>query len=311
MSARRPRLHIVVTCTNRKRRPVPTRLLLRGVSGVRTETRIGQWTERLTSSDVDRVRAEDLYAGEHWDVARKLPASASGFARTTLWVASAGWGLVPAAASIRPYSATFATGHADSVPPGREGTRAWWNAVAAWSGSSITGPRSLTELVAEHPRDRVLLVLSQTYFTACTDDLTAAQTSARESQLSIVAAGVAPSPGFASSQLLANARLQHQLGGTRGALNARIAAALLSRGLTEHDEMQHHLAQMLKRSPSLPVYGRRVVTDSELSAFIRDRRAYDMSVSRTGLLRQLRDAGMACEQSRFARIYATTADVLS
>jgi hypothetical protein len=308
VTSRRPRVHIVVTCANRKRQPVPAKLRLRGVTGLRTTTRLNNWTQRLTSTDVDTVRAEDLYAGEHWDVARNLPTYATGFAKATLWVASAGWGLIPATAQIRPYSATFSPGHLDSVPDGRRGAQDWWNAVAAWSGPETLTPRSLTALVAEYPRDRILLVLSQSYFAACTDDLAGAlDMAASDSLISVVAAGVATNPDLAAWQLPANALLQHQLGGTRGSLNARIAAHLLSTGLIDHAAMRRHLSRMLAKAPSLPVYARHRMTDAEVGTFIRSRRAQDATVSRTGLLRDLRNAGMACEQGRFSDIYAATA----
>jgi hypothetical protein len=311
VTARRPRVHIVVTCTNRKRYPVPAKLRLRGVTGVRTATRLNSWTQRLTSTEVDSVRADDLYAGEHWDIARNLPNYALGFAQATLWVASAGWGLIAANARIRPYSATFAAGHADSVPPGRDGTHVWWNAVAAWSGPETGAPRSLTALVAAYPRDRILLVLSQPYFAACADDLTRALDAGGDSQISLVAAGVGAQPDLAAWQLPADARLQHRLGGTLGALNARIAADVLRTGLIDHEAMRRHLTRMLAKAPALPVYARRGLSDAEVITFIRTRRAQNASVSRTALLRQLRDAGMACEQGRFAEIYAATVGGMS
>ncbi|UQX87644.1 hypothetical protein M6D93_15235 [Jatrophihabitans telluris] len=161
-------------------------------------------------------------------------------------------------------------------------------------------------MVAEHPRDRILFVLSQPYFSACTDDLERALATARDAQVSIVAAGVAANPRLAGWQLPANARLQDRLGGTRGALNVRIASALLNAGLTDHAAMHRYLTRSLAKAPSLTVYARSRLSDAAVSAFIRTHHAQDSTVSRTGLLRQLRDAGMACEQNRFAAIHAAT-----
>jgi hypothetical protein len=261
--------------------------------------------QRLTSSDLDTVRAEDLYAGEHWDIARALPRLATGFARPTLWVASAGWGLIPIDAAIRPYSATFSTRHLDSVSDNAQGAQDWWSAIAAWRGPTPGASRSLTALMADHPRDRVLLVLSQPYFAACGNDLRDAITTANDSMLSIIAAGVTPQPALAAWQFPADARLQHHVGGTRGSLNVRIAADLLSTGLTDHDAMSCHLRQRLTAAPDLPTYERRRLADDEVITFIRARRATNPSLSRTSLLRELRDGGMACEQARFADLFAT------
>lgn len=266
----------------------------------------------MTSQAVDSVPAEDLYAGEHWGIARNLPTYATGFASATLWVASAGWGLISASAKIRPYSATFSPGHVDSVPNGRRGAREWWSAMGGWIGPEPGTPRSLAALVSEHPRDRVLLVLSQAYFAACSRDLfEALEKAASGSQVSIVAAGLTADPDLASSQLPANARLQQRLGGTRGSLNVRVAAHLLQIGLIDHAAMESRLQRLLAESPALPVYNRRRITDAEIRAYIGCRRGQDANVSRADLLRGLREAGMACEQGRFAELFNAVIGVRS
>jgi len=306
VTTRRQRLHIVVTCTNRKRRPVPLTLQLRRTTGARTIQRASRWVQRLTASHLDTVRAEDLYAGEHWDIARGLADLASnGFARPTLWIVSAGWGLIPIGAAIRPYSATFSTRHPDSVSDNAHGAQDWWSALADWEGPTPGAARSLTSLVADHPRDRVLLVLSQPYFAACANDLREVITTAKDSTISIIAAGVTPQPAFAAWQLPADARLQHHVGGTLGSLNVRVAADLLTAGLTDHDAMSRHLRRRLTAAPDIPTYERRRLADDDVITFICARRATNTNQSRTSLLRELRDEGMACEQSRFAELFAT------
>jgi hypothetical protein len=280
-------------------------LQLRRTTGAGPIQRAARWIQRLTTTDLDTIQAEDLYAGAHWDIARALPRLATGFARPTLWIASAGWGLIPIDAPIRPYSATFSTRHPDSVSNNSQDAQDWWTAIAAWQGPTPGAPRSLTTLVTDHPRDRVLLVLSQPYFAACGNDLHKAITTANDSMISIIAAGVTPQPAFEAWQLPADARLQHPVGGTRGSLNVRIAADLLTTGLTDHDAMSRHLRSRLTAAPDLPIYQRRRLVDDEVITFIRTRREADANVSRTSLLRELRDGGKACEQARFADLFAT------
>ena len=307
MSTRRRRLHIVVTCANRKRHPVHSTMQLRRTPGKQPRPRVTRWVQRLTNSRMETVPARDLYAGEHWDVARSLPNLATGFARPTLWIASAGWGLIPSDAPIQPYSATFSTRHPDSVAHDAVGTQEWWDALAAWDGPTPGAARSLTELVTEHPRDRVLLVLSEPYFTACGGDLTDALTVAADSMISVIAAGVPAEPGWAEWQLPADARLQHHLGGSLGSLNVRIAADLLASGMQDHAGMRQRLRRKLATAPALPTYERRRMSDDEVTAFIESRIATDPDISHTRLLRELRAAGMACEQARFAALFATVA----
>lgn len=311
MTTRRRRLHIVVTCANRKRVAVPAELHLRCTPGTRPRQRAMRWIERIATTDADAMPACDLYAGEHWDVARDLPATASGFVQPKLWVASAGWGLIPVDAPIRPYAATFSPRHLDSVAATTAGTQAWWDALATWEGPTAGVARSLTALVTDHPRDRVLLVLSQPYLTACSADLRAALQRAHDGQVSILSSGATSNADLGAWLLPADARLQHHVGGTRGSLNVRIAKQLLIAGLTDHAAMSDRLRRELATAPPLISYGRRRLSDADVLAFIQSRLATDPNLSHTRLLRALRDAGLACEQSRFADLFATARRSLS
>lgn len=266
-----------------------------------------RWIERIATTSTDTMPARDLYAGEHWDIARNLPAAASAFVHPMLWVASAGWGLIPADAPIRPYSATFSPRHLDSVAATTAGAQAWWDALATWKGPTTGAARSLTALITEHPRDRVLLVLSQPYLAACSADLRTALGAAHDGQVSIIAAGATPDPDLTAWHLPANARLQHHLGGTRGSLNVRVAKQVLIAGLSDHAAMSEHLRRQLAAAPTLISYGRRRLSDDDVLAFIRQRLTVDPNVSHTRLLRELRASGSACEQARFGDLFTTAA----
>lgn len=311
MTTRRRRLHIVVTCANRKRLAVPATLQLRRTPGKRTGERAVRWIERIATTGADTVPARNLYAGEHWDVARNLPAAAEAFVRPMLWVASAGWGLIPADAAIRPYSATFSLRHLDSVASTTAGTRAWWGELSRWEGPTSGIARSLTALLTDHPRDRLLLVLSQSYLAACSADLRATLEQASDGQVSLISAGATPHADLADVMLPVDARLQHLVGGSRGSLNVRIAKHLLTAGLSNHAAMSEHLRCLLAVSPKLISYGRQRLNDNDVLAFIRTRLSADPTLSHSRLLRALRDAGMACEQARFADLFATATRSMS
>src|SRR4051794_767517 len=109
-------LHIIASCTDRKRGLVPAALRLRSVRELDVEARARAWWMRLQGAEQATVVAEELYAGDHWQVVRELRVAAgtAGYI-PYLWVASAGYGLIPAEAPVCPYSATFTRGHEDSV----------------------------------------------------------------------------------------------------------------------------------------------------------------------------------------------------
>jgi hypothetical protein len=256
--------------------------------------------ERLTTTSVPTTPAIDLYAGEHWDVARRLANLSSANTSLELWVCSAGYGLIPSSAPLLPYAATFAPGNADSVP---DGATAWWDALTTWEGP-LPGPRSISDLVAADPESRVLLALSATYLRACGDDVCRAlERTQRSGQVSVISAGTKQNAELADALLPGDARLQAALGGTRQALNVRIAEHLLTTGVIDHDNMAETLAKMLVDQPALPRYERQAATDAEVRRFIRNRLRTDPSATHTRLLREFRDNQRACEQSRFAALF--------
>jgi hypothetical protein len=133
----KPDLHIIVSCTDRKRVSVSDELRLRSVPAKPIEDRAKAWWFRLTRYKGEGIPAIDLYAGGHWSIVRELPESARhANLNAKLWVISAGYGLVPATACLHPYSATFAGSHPDTVTvsenngsPRRELLQKWWSTL--------------------------------------------------------------------------------------------------------------------------------------------------------------------------------------
>lgn len=254
--------------------------------------------------------AGDLYGGEHWQVALSLPAEGERRRRSVnLWVCSAGYGLVPVDALLRPYGATFTSGQADSVlRPGAAASdlALWWQELAAWDGPVPGQPRTIAGVAASDPSASVLAVLSPPYLRACGRDLTAAAAVAGE-RLSVLCAGGAPAGPLSALTLPADGRLQAAVGGTRGSLNVRIAAHLLGThaGRFTRSALAATLADLLECQPPMPRYDRQELDDAAVMRFISQ--ALDglngSAPAATPLLRRLRDAGFACEQGRFASLY--------
>lgn len=304
MTKRVPTTHVVVTCANRKRLPVAPQLSARTLRNGSVASRADEWIHRLATTESPVLPAIDLYAGEHWSVARSLKSLVPTGRAMSLWILSAGYGLVSSQAPLRPYSATFASGNPDSVAS--SGTRnLWWSALAEWKGPEPGAPRSLTQLAEQDTRASVVVALSAPYLEACSDDLAgAAAALSTPSLLSVICLG-------ASSRVLGNhilpgdARLQHAVGGTRQALNVRVLAHLLERhgGDIDRETATRTLNALLARQPPLPHYDRMPSPDEDVKRYIRKRLRSNPSLSRSRLLTEFRDAGHACEQSRFARLF--------
>jgi hypothetical protein len=306
----RATVHVIVTCANRKSRPIPPRLQLGQVPGQDAARRVRTWIARLAQTgDEEQLAAVDLYAGEHWSVARGFPALHQPGEDVRLWACSAGYGLIPVEAPILPYHATLTPGQADSVPGSGA---AWWLALSQWPGPSPGRPRTIASLIGADPTAAFMLVLSQSYLRACGDDITAACADISDpDRLLIVSAGARQQSDLATFIVPADARLQAHLGGTRRALNARIGASLLSEGIRSRTEADDYLAQLLAAQPPIPRYDRTKQSDREILDLIAERLAHAPATSANRLLREIRDAGLACEQHRFRRLYRTIAEVKS
>ena len=295
-------VHVIVTCANRKSHPIPAHLQLGQVPGRTPVQRGRRWISRLAQADdVPQVSAVDLYAGEHWSVARGFPALHRPGEVIRLWACSAGYGLIPAEAPVKPYHATLTPGQADSVP----GTAAsWWSLLSEWSGPAPEHPRTIRALVTADPAATFMFVLSKSYLRACGADITSAREGITDlDRLFIVSAGARPEGDLAASMVPADARLQARFSGTRRALNARIGANLLAEGIRGKDEAADYLARLLAAQPPIPRYDRKKQSDREILDFIARSLAQAPATSANRLLREFRDAGLACEQRRFSQLY--------
>lgn len=303
----RPSLQIVAACTDRKR--VVPAARVRDLTGGTMTVRYGEWRRRLKSKSGTLTPAVDLYAGDYWSVIRTLPSLArtQGW-KPELWVASAGYGLVEASRQLTSYSATFSSGHLDSVV--RKGdavadTRAWWN--LATRGVSAMGA-TVTGLALATPMSTILVVASPAYLAAMADDLLEASTHLRGRGSLVLVSSKAPSnePALHPFLLPSRSGLQQALGGALTSLHARTARHLLQvvdpKSFTREnfssmsDELDRKSKNVVRRAGA-------VVTDDEVLSFIKESIKAGGKPSHTRLLREFRGSGRACEQSRFRSLF--------
>jgi hypothetical protein len=293
------KLTLVVTCSERKTlRPAPN-LRIRTLPAGSTETRVGVWNERLNSAST-AANLFDLYSGEHWTQCKTLmlAAASAGFA-PDLWIASAGLGLQAASSRAPAYGATFAHGHADSVATTSASDRDWWSEL-----QRLRGGGQIHELARRGP---TLIVLSAAYGRALQPQLLHA---AQHGDETVLVGGSAAIPGMV--RVAADRRLRQALGGTLTGLNARMATRWL-----QHLESGEPLSsaraarrwqRWVDRVAREERYERASLTDDQVRIYIRDALGAGVAASRTRLLQTLRTDGKACEQSRFAALYAEVAE---
>lgn len=301
----RKELHLIVTCADRKRVAPTKSTMMRSLRARTLDTRLRDWTDRLRNNAATSVAAENLYAGEYWSIVRTLPSIArdAGFA-PTLWVASAGYGLIRGTARIRAYAATFTANHPDTVikTSERADARRWWNLLTKQRLAGSHGSSDLQTLAKKNPEAAFLIIGSPPYISAMHDDIAAAAAALDDTgQLVIVTSPNGTPSSLAAYTLYATANLQSSLGGSLLSLHARVASELLQAARGQLDA--HRLKKNLRRrEQERDTPQREPLSDQAVQRFIRKSSARNYSAG----LRELRDAGFACEQSRFRQLFRET-----
>lgn len=302
-------LHIVASCADRKVRPIPDALKLRAHSGRDLHALFASWHRALTEEPTDTCAARELYGGPYWSAVKTIGGNLSP-ASVRLWVASAGYGLVSDQAPLKPYSVTFAPGQPDSVLRTRtdtaEARRAWWKHLASRRAPGRREPHTLRALVESDPTARVLVLGSPAYIQAMESDLLRAARSMTSGELLLVSGSPGPRPReLREAWLPSTARLLDHVGGALPAIHARVAAAAIA-SMTSRStfaSVRRNWIALEQESSRIMPPSRTSASDDEIKQFIRAALVKDPASKHSPLLRELRGAGRACEQSRFRELF--------
>lgn len=311
------RLHIIVSCTDRKRVVVPDQLRFRNVARKAINV-LPVWLKALDGYVGERLAAVKLYAGDHWKTAMMLPAvaSRSGFS-PDMWVASAGLGLVPMHASIPPYSATFSPGQPDSIAPEHRATlrtkamQEWWAGLHRTKATQ-SHRGGLSSLASEYPRATFLVICSSSYVRALEQDLLAVcQALSSHGRLIIVTSKTSATKGPLDQHVVRSSNEMRRLvgGGCTGLLS-RTAQFLLAQ--TTPDRFRAEALNELLIRSGRDIKGRskssrKTICDNEIELVIAGYLNENSKLSFTAALRLLRTNGYACEYHRFHQIYSAVA----
>jgi hypothetical protein len=281
----RQKLTIIVTCTDRKSATPADELMVRNLPKGQMHVRARVWQDALAQASLRRPLI-DLYCGETWSQVRALSLRASSLGyEPIMFVASAGLGLQRVSTPAPACAATFSTGHADSVGTSLLEARTWWSAL----------PRA--EIA---PGGRAIWILSEVY-SRVISELLLKETAPSD----LLVFGGSKEVGD-SMRIPSDRSLRRALGGTVTSLNVRSAMQWLALSDGEDpftrparakwrawsDEKRHH-----------EVFDRKPMSDMAVLEFVAELCAQQPQISRTSALRVLREAGMACEQRRFADLF--------
>ena len=267
------------------------------------------WLDRVRTASCE-VQAGRLYAGRGFAEARTVAASGS------LYIVSAGLGVVSASLEVPAYDLTIAPGAADNVlarvtdkasPPD------WWEVGPARSPFATR----LQDLAALHPGELILAALPGTYLLMVADDLSRLADRAEGRLRLFCAAPPTGLPGQLSAALMPyDSRLDgpdSPLPGTLGDFAQRAMrhfVEIVLPGTPAGSDIASHKAAVEQSLTDLrsPASIRRArATDAEIVELIA--RHWSQTDGRsTRMLRLIRDElGRACEQGRFVRLFQQAA----
>lgn len=313
-------INVVVTCTKKKRKgpqfPLSEGLQLGSIKG-NLDRRFQQWVDNISSAEVPRVTAKNLYIGDHWSVACSIPQTIPDI---KLWVCSAGYGLITPESKIKPYSATFSTHNFDSVGSTIEENQKWWAMLNEYRGEMFCDPeqpRSITEIASQDPGSHILVIASKNYLNAIQHDVSEATSTLYDRfNLAIISAGTRNPGAFSDNLIQCDARFGQIVKGALRSLNIRIGREILSQGIVPDtlaigsdlvNAMKCGIDQIAPNGlPELRRYSdRQSQTDQQIKAFISDQLVINSAYTATKLLRELRQTHKKqCEQRRFSNLFS-------
>ena len=242
-----------------------------------------------------------LYAGRGFGLAEGAAASVD----ARLYVLSAGLGLVASDSQVPVYGLTVASGHAESISARVQGDFD----PAAWFEALLLGPHSLqwADTFGEG-RGRVLIALTRPYAEMVGSSLRALPAHAL-TRLRIFGASLS---AFLPSEVHCavmpyDARLDAITPGTRADFSQRaldhFVREIACRTGYQDIEADNEAVRRALAKVTAPERARRPrQTDDEILHLIRKRLKFQSGIAR--VLRAIRDQdGVACEQSRFSRLY--------
>lgn len=287
------------------------------------------WMEKLEKSPFLAKNVEEMYRGAHWQQSRQSYEAARQKFEPSLWILSAGYGLIPAfkGLKIKPYQATFSQENAldasesNAVSPSNLKNderlayeRAWWHELSMWRKPFGTHPRSLSELFDQEGFDCALLIGSEYYLRVVEDDLVEAAGKLYHPERFIVAsAGVSDAMRRRLNRHMLNfdARMAQKLGGAMGSLNARVGAWLM--GQLEYANFNLRAIQALidaelENIPKRTLPQRESMTVDQVRDYLRSQPDL-LTLSASQLLHRFRRVDQkAFEEKYFRRLAAEIKD---
>lgn len=309
-------LTVITSCSSRKKLHPTRNLQLRNYS--MESSQISQWLDALKNAKSNKMRAEDMYIGDHFSKVKEIYRSGKyDQTKNGLWIMSAGYGLLNSYELINSYSATFANNQTDSII--HNGSREereryhqfWVDEIMDQRTKYLRHMNSnISSLQDEIYKNQSLLIISsKTYLMAFKNIFIKIIKEIGQIDYFFV---ISADPPYYLSDLGAvplktNINMRKIVGGTLNSLNARVARMIFksnSKNLPSTEEVMNAFnnLQVQSNDCSKRVL-RKKISDMDVEKIICNQLEKEKNISKSNCLRKLRDLGFACEQSRFNKIF--------
>lgn len=292
-----PIKHLVLPCTNRKASYLGAPICY----GSMANPSVDAWKRTLEAvPDAMRFPAHRVYVGGSWSRAWRARLMAP---EAACWIASAGYGLIRDIDRIVPYQATFQQNTPDTVARDTDFLD-HVDAMQDWIEELC--PRWHMKL--NRHQGITMCQLSMSYIDAMLPGLDKLGAKLGE-RLVILCPGAAADPQhpLADYLLPIDARIEAELKTTRSDLGAAALLWLFQRHPPrlgwDLSKIRIDLKSFTHTLPPIRNFDRQRMTDEAVFRFL-DKEALKLEKpTASRLLRNLRDAGLACEQKRFRDLF--------
>lgn len=297
------KVHLVTTCTNRKKASIPLALCARSLPKAEQSLVQKVWIECISGA-IGTIPAVDLYCGRGFSEIKKVSRAIC----QEFSIISAGLGLVSSTSCIPPYNLTISRKSEDSIQnkiiESKFSASDWWTSINRHNATD----NPLSKYILKNKSYLFVLAMSSSYWKLISKDLSTLPKN-EFSRIRIIGLTGSCVPPWAQDCLLAyDSRFDGRnspLPGTRSDFPQRACAHYVTEVLPRCGPQgdKEYVRDLMNGMHAFPNIKRQCLTNEELIELMRKGINGGLSTG-AQMLRWLRDVEkVACEQGRCAKLY--------
>jgi len=295
-------INIISSCTNSKKKIASEAFKIASFkTDMQLESVIDIWNKNIEKETTRVYEATKLYKGGAWKATLDTNTMLSKKFNTSLYVASAGYGLIHSKTKICPYDSTFASSTANSITKfivnaDKNANVQWWNMINKFKLSSF------------QKGSYFFIVLPHEYLSAAQDTIKLLIENF-DKNVFIFIANKHPIPLFMKNNIVRfDSRFNSFQTGVLSNMLQRAVLWLSTEIIKNeiplcHQELQKHIEIKMKNFEAFNMPVRLKLTEEEIRIKIKSMILEDKTLSATKGLKNFRNSGYACEQKRFGKIF--------